>query len=32
MRIIAEVSLQLRARVEQPEGFRLATEIFRDGW
>jgi len=32
MRTIAELNLLLRARVELPEGFRLATEEFREGW
>jgi hypothetical protein len=32
MRTIAELNLLLRARVELPEGFRLGTEKFRDGW
>jgi hypothetical protein len=32
MRTIAELTLLLRVRVELPEGFRLGTEKFRDGW
>jgi hypothetical protein len=32
MRTIAELNLLLRVRVELPEGFRLGTEKFRDGW
>ncbi|MGA3132489.1 MAG: hypothetical protein ABSD59_16920 [Terracidiphilus sp.] len=32
MRNIAALNLLLRARVELPQGFRLATEEFREGW
>jgi hypothetical protein len=32
MRTIAELNLLLRGRVEPPEGFRLATEEYREGW
>jgi len=32
MRNIAAPSLMLRAQVELPEGFRLVTEEFREGW
>ena len=32
MRTIAEQNLLLRARIELPEGLRLATDEFREGW
>jgi hypothetical protein len=32
MRNIAAPNLMLRAQVELPDGFRLATEEFREGW
>jgi hypothetical protein len=32
MRNIAELNLLLRVRVELPEGLRLTTEEFREGW
>ncbi len=32
MRTITELNLLLRARIELPEGFRLAKEKFREGW
>lgn len=32
MRTIAELSLLLRVRVELPEGFKLGTEKFKEGW
>jgi len=32
MRTIAELSLLLRAQVELPQGLRLATDEFREGW
>ena len=32
MRIIAELNLLLRAGVELPEGLKLATDEFLEGW
>ena len=32
MRTIAELNLLLRVRIELPEGLRLATDEFREGW
>jgi hypothetical protein len=32
MRTIAELNMLLRARIELPEGMKLATEQFREGW
>ncbi len=32
MRTIAELSLLLRVQVELPQGLRLATDEFREGW
>jgi hypothetical protein len=32
MRTIVELNLLLRERVELPEGFKLGTEEFREGW
>jgi hypothetical protein len=32
MRTIAEQNLLLRARIELPEGLKLATDEFREGW
>ena len=32
MRILAEQNLLLRVHVELPEGLKLATDKFREGW